>query len=89
MRLVERLLDGVANIRVERPAYRESLWQAYLSRGDCSAYQALETASSGCSLGELIAVHRESIEESAHNPVEGSPIWQFVTSAPTTDRRQT
>jgi radical SAM superfamily enzyme YgiQ (UPF0313 family) len=87
MRLVEGLLDGVANIRVERPAYRESLWQAYLSRGDCSAYQALETASSGCSLGELIAAHRESIETSAHNPVEGSPIWQFVTSAPITEKR--
>jgi radical SAM superfamily enzyme YgiQ (UPF0313 family) len=82
MRLVERLVGGAANIRVERPAYRESLWQAYLSRGDCSAYRALETAASGCSLGELIAAHRGSIEASAHNPIEGRPIWQFVTSAP-------
>jgi radical SAM superfamily enzyme YgiQ (UPF0313 family) len=83
MQLVEKQLDGVANIRIERPAYRESLWQAYLSRGDCSAYQVLETAASGCSLGELIAAHRHEIERSAHNLVEGDPIWQFVTSAPT------
>jgi radical SAM superfamily enzyme YgiQ (UPF0313 family) len=83
MRLVEGLLGGVANVRVERPAYRESLWQAFLSRGDCSAYQVLETAASGCSLGELIAAHRHEIERSAHNLVEGDPIWQFVTSAPT------
>jgi radical SAM superfamily enzyme YgiQ (UPF0313 family) len=57
--------------------------QLDLSRGDCSAYQVLETAASGCSLGELIAAHRHEIERSAHNPVEGDPIWQFVTSAPT------
>ena len=55
MQLVEDALEGVANLRIDRPAYRESLWQAYLSRGDCTTYEALETAASGCSLGELIA----------------------------------
>jgi hypothetical protein len=73
---------GVGNLRIDRPAYRESLWQAYLSRGDCSAYAALETAASGCSLGELLAAHRREIETSALNAVEGDPVWQFVTSAP-------
>ena len=82
MQLVERGVTGVANLRIDRPAYRESLWQAYLSRGDCSAFTALETAASGCSLGELIADHRAEIEQSALNPVEGDPVWQFVTSAP-------
>lgn len=73
---------GVGNLRIDRPAYRESLWQAYLSRGDCSAYAALEKAASGCSLGELLGSHRREIEASALNAVDGDPVWQFVTSAP-------
>jgi radical SAM superfamily enzyme YgiQ (UPF0313 family) len=75
-------LAGVANLRIDRPAYRESLWQAFLSRGDCSAYAALETAASGCSLGEVLAAHRSEIEASALTAVDGDPVWQFVTSAP-------
>ena len=84
-RRLQLVLDGTAgvgNLRIDRPAYRESLWQAYLSRGDCSAYAALETAASGCSLGELLASHRREIEASALHAVEGDPAWQFVTSAP-------
>ncbi|MFC2144576.1 B12-binding domain-containing radical SAM protein [Acidobacteriota bacterium] len=83
LQLVTDATTGVGNLRIDRPAYRESLWQAYLSRGDCSAYAALETAASGCSLGELFATHRREIEDSALNAVEGDPVWQFVTSAPT------
>ncbi len=86
MQLVLDGTAGVGNLRIDRPAYRESLWQAYLSRGDWSAYAALETAASGCSLGELFASHRREIEASALNPVEGDPVWQFVTSAPVRDR---
>jgi radical SAM superfamily enzyme YgiQ (UPF0313 family) len=82
MQLVEGRLGGVANLRIGRPAYRESLWQAYLSRGDCATYGALETAASGCSLGELIAMHRAEIQDSALSTVEGDPVWQFITSAP-------
>ena len=83
LQLVTDATTEVGNLRIDRPAYRESLWQAYLSRGDCSAYAALETAASGCSLGELFATHRREIEDSALNAVEGHPVWQFVTSAPT------
>ena len=82
LQLVEHGLAGVSNLRIDRPTYRESLWQAYLSRGDCSAYAALETAASGCSLGEVLSAHRIEIESSALNAVEGDPVWQFVTSAP-------
>jgi radical SAM superfamily enzyme YgiQ (UPF0313 family) len=82
IRLVEDDLAKVANLRLDLPAYRESLWQAYLSRGDCTAFDALETAVSVSSLGELMAAHRQQIERSALNPVEGDPVWQFITSAP-------
>jgi radical SAM superfamily enzyme YgiQ (UPF0313 family) len=82
IRLVEDGLAKVANLRLDLPAYRESLWQAYLSRGDCSAFEALETAASATSFGELMATHRAEIERSALNAVEGDPVWQFITSAP-------
>ena len=82
MQLVEMGVKDVANLRIDRPAYRESLWQAFLSRSGCSAFTALETAASGCSLGEIVADHRAEIEESALKPVEGNPVWQFITSAP-------
>lgn len=82
MRLVEDGLGKVANLRLDLPAHRESLWQAYLSRGDCTAFDALETAASASSFGELMATHRAEIEESALHVVEGNPVWQFITSAP-------
>jgi hypothetical protein len=85
--LIEDALAGVGNISVERPAYREALWQAYLSRGDCTTFEAIETAASGCSLGEIIASYREDIERSALNRVEGTPVWQFITSAPVKPRK--
>jgi radical SAM superfamily enzyme YgiQ (UPF0313 family) len=82
IRLVEDGLAKVANLRLDLPAYRESLWQAYLSRGDCSAFETLETAASVSSFGELMATHRAVIESSAFSAVEGNPVWQFITSAP-------
>ena len=82
IRLVEDGLAKVANLRLDLPAYRESLWQAYLSRGDCTAFDALETAASASSFGELMTTHRTEIEQSALNAVEGDPVWQFMTSAP-------
>lgn len=82
MQLVKDGLAKVANLRLDLPAYRESLWQAYLSRGDCTAFHALETAASASSFGRMMAVHRAEIEQSAFNPVGGEPVWQFITSAP-------
>ena len=82
MALIEKEISGVANLRVDRPAYREALWQAYLSRGDCSSFAAIEDAASGSSLGDLLAAHRVPIERSALHTVEGDAVWQFITSAP-------
>jgi radical SAM superfamily enzyme YgiQ (UPF0313 family) len=82
IRAVEKGLEGVSNIRIDRPAYRESVWQAYLSRGDCSTFAAVENAASGMSLGEILSHHRTEIDASTLAEVEGDPVWQFVTSAP-------
>ncbi len=86
MRLVEAGTAGLGNLRIDRPSYREALWQAYLSRGDSGAFDALQTAAAGPSFGELIARHRAEIEASALHRVEGDAVWQFITSAPLTIR---
>jgi radical SAM superfamily enzyme YgiQ (UPF0313 family) len=83
LKLVEAGLAGAGNLKIDRPAYREALWQAYLSRGDCSAFAAVERAASGASLGELLAVYRDQVNDSALGRVEGDPVWQFISSAPT------
>ncbi len=83
LKVVESGLTGVGNLIIDRPAYREALWQAYLSRGDCSAFAAVERAASGASLGELLAAYREQVNDSALSRVEGDAVWQFISSAPT------
>ena len=82
MRLIENRIAGIANIRVNRPGYREAQWQAYLSRGDSSVFSALEDAADGLSLGGLLAAHRESVDASTLNHIDGDPIWRFISSAP-------
>ena len=82
MSLVEKTLIGMGNFRLTRPAYRESLWQCYLGRGDVGAYPALERAAAGITLGRLLAELRPQIEASTLQSVEGDPVWRFITSAP-------
>jgi radical SAM superfamily enzyme YgiQ (UPF0313 family) len=85
MRLIETGVAGLGNLRVDRPAYREALWQAFLSRGDSAAFAALTTAAAGYSLSDVISRHRAEIESSALAPAENDAVWQFITSAPLTD----
>ena len=82
MRLIEKRIAGVANIRIDRPGYREAQWQAYLSRGDSSVFSALEDAADGMSLGGLLAAHREPVDASTLNHHDGDPVWRFISSAP-------
>jgi radical SAM superfamily enzyme YgiQ (UPF0313 family) len=83
MTLIEQRLQGIGGIRVERPAYRESLWQAYLSRGDTSAFAALEHASTAPSLGAILSEHGGEVERVALSRADDDPVWQFVSAAPT------
>jgi len=82
MEIVEAATSDISNLRIDRPAYRQAQWQAFLSRGDVSVFDVLEDAASGKSLGRLLAAHRTAIEASTLSPVEGPPVWQFVVSAP-------
>jgi hypothetical protein len=82
MALVERSLRGLGNLRITRPAYRESVWQCYLGRGGVGAIALLERAADGIAMGQLITQHRAEIEASVFANVEGDPPWRFITSAP-------
>jgi radical SAM superfamily enzyme YgiQ (UPF0313 family) len=80
--VVHNEIAGLPNLKIDRPAYREALWQAFLSRGNCSSFAAIEDAASGTPLGQLLARHRNAVEASTQHPVEGEAVWQFITSAP-------
>ena len=82
MRLIEKAVAGVPNIRLDRPSYREAQWQAFLSRGDCSTYRILEDAANGMSLSEILRTHRDLVTASIFTRVEGPPVWRFISSAP-------
>ncbi|MFV2071283.1 MAG: radical SAM protein [Thermoanaerobaculales bacterium] len=82
MKIVERAVDGLPNLRTTRPSYREAQWQGYLARGDTSAFSAIDLSASGQALAQLLAGFKHSIEESTQRPVEGDPPWRFITSAP-------
>lgn len=73
----------IDNLRLARPSYREALWQGFLSRGDSSAFQALENLASGERLGEVLKAHRSEIEAVTLSPAGPDPPWRFISSAPT------
>jgi len=85
MRIVERAVDGLPNLRTTRPSYREAQWQGYLARGGISAFTALDLRASGRALSPLLADFKPQIEETTLCTVEGDPPWRFITSAPTSD----
>ncbi len=82
LRVIEKSVSGVPNLRLDRPAYREAQWQAFLSRGDCSTFRILEEAANGMPLSDLLSTHRDLITKSVFNRVEGPPVWRFISSAP-------
>jgi radical SAM superfamily enzyme YgiQ (UPF0313 family) len=82
--LVWTRLRRLDNVNFHRPSHRESLWQGFLSRADCSAFRLIEQVADGERLGRLMARQRTTIENATLTRVEGDPIWQFISSAPVT-----
>jgi radical SAM superfamily enzyme YgiQ (UPF0313 family) len=80
--LVWRELRGTSNLKLDRPSYREALWQGFLSRGGTLAIDALELAADGEPIGRIITRHRTDIEAAALSTPESRPPWQFISSAP-------
>lgn len=84
LNLLWKGLRGTDNLRMSRPSYREAVWQGFLSRGDCRAFQALESAASGAPLSRVMTRHREQIEAATLARVYHDPTWRFISSAPGT-----
>jgi radical SAM superfamily enzyme YgiQ (UPF0313 family) len=81
--LLWRRLRGIANTRLDRPSYREAVWQGYLSRGGSSASAALQLAADGEPIGRVMTRFQAEVERIALGEPERSPHWQFISSAPT------
>lgn len=82
--LIEKQLKPIDNLKFDRPSYREALWQAILSRGDSATFELLVQLADHGSLGRLLTEHKRSEVRRALLPVEGEPVWRFISSAPTT-----
>jgi radical SAM superfamily enzyme YgiQ (UPF0313 family) len=86
LQLIWNRLRGTSNLRLDRPSYREALWQGYLSRGGCEASRPMEMLADGAALSQVMAEHRAEIEAIALSTVEGEPLWRFISSAPSPAR---
>ncbi len=76
-------LVGIANVKATRPSHREAVWQGYLSRGDASAYELVEAVAHGLTPSRLHRDHRQRLAAATLAPIIGDPVWQFISSAPT------
>jgi radical SAM superfamily enzyme YgiQ (UPF0313 family) len=82
LNLIEKGLGSIDNLKFDRPSYREALWQAVLSRGDAKTYDLISGHADSGDLGRLLREHRREVERIALEPVEGDPVWRFISSAP-------
>jgi radical SAM superfamily enzyme YgiQ (UPF0313 family) len=86
LQLIWDRLRGTSNLKLDRPSYREALWQGYLSRGGYEASRPMELIADGASLSQVMAEHRAEIEQTALSASESEPVWQFISSAPSLAR---
>ena len=80
--LIFEELRGTDNLRLARPSYRESSWQGFLSRGDCSTFHALGDIASGDNLSTVMKTYAAEIEAVTLSRPGPRPVWRFVSSAP-------
>ncbi len=80
--LVERSLRGIPNLKLDRPSWRQSLWQGYLSRAGIEAFEPLCELAGGETLATILRRHREPIHRLAFDPRELGAPWHFISSAP-------
>ncbi len=82
LELVFGRLAGLPNLKIDRPSYRESIWQGLLSRGDVNTFRAVERIADGDGLSHVLRDEKRLVRTTALDPVEGEPVWQFISSAP-------
>ena len=87
LELVLGRLKGLPNLRIDRPSYRESIWQGCLSRGGVEVFEMVEKVADGRPLSQVLRANRPIVKTVALPAVEDEPVWRFISSAPT--RRNT
>jgi len=80
--LLERHLRPLDNVVFDRPSYREAVWQTILSRGDAATFDLIARLADHGRLGRLLVEERDAAVAAALRPVEGPPLWRFISSAP-------
>jgi radical SAM superfamily enzyme YgiQ (UPF0313 family) len=83
LKLVFDGLKGLPNLRIDRPSYRESVWQGCLSRGGVEVFGMVTEVADGHTLSRVLRDHGDLVDGAALSPVEGRPGWSFISSAPT------
>ena len=82
LELIFHRLAGLPNLKIDRPSYRESIWQGLLSRGDVTTFRAVERVADGDGLSRVLRDEKRLVDEAALSAAEGEPVWQFISSAP-------
>ncbi len=80
--LVEQGLNGIPNLRFDRPPYRQSLWQGFLSRAGVEAYPSLVAVASGKPLGSVLRGIGDQIDRTSAIAEGKEAPWHFISSAP-------
>jgi radical SAM superfamily enzyme YgiQ (UPF0313 family) len=79
-------VKGLPNLRIDRPSYRESVWQGCLSRGGVDVFAMISAVADGQPLGQVLRRYAATVDRVALPAVTGEPVWRFITSAPSAAR---
>lgn len=83
-RRISILRRGVAaldNVSLGTMSIRQAIWQAYLSKADHTAAEALEKAARGATTTNLLREFRDQIDPLVFAPPKGALPWQFLRTA--------
>jgi radical SAM superfamily enzyme YgiQ (UPF0313 family) len=80
--LAEQGLRRIPNLRLDRPSYRESLWQGFLSRAGIEAFPALQEIAAGRPLASVLRGVESHMERIRSAIEAGEAPWHFISSAP-------
>jgi radical SAM superfamily enzyme YgiQ (UPF0313 family) len=75
-------MKGMPNLRIDRPSYRESVWQGCLSRGGVEVFEMIGDVADGRPLSHVLRSHSTIVERVALPAVTDTPVWRFISSAP-------
>jgi radical SAM superfamily enzyme YgiQ (UPF0313 family) len=79
--VLKRGVAALDNVSLGTMSIRQAIWQAYLSKADHTAAEALEKAARGATVASLLREFREQIDPLVFERPEGPLPWQFLRTA--------